>query len=795
MATYTDQQFDGNATSMDIEELMVAKAHELFAICDQENKGFITKRDMQRLQSELPLNPDQLESVFDSLDDDGNGFLTLEEFTGGFGSFIGIQKPIESQVSVDSGSNMNSSHVYETDQLGIDSADEEEHFNESMHHIGATGVFDDQSSVKELWLRLRRDEPEMLSQFEDFLTKITSEVKRTQSDYENLENVLRNKAVTHDEEVRRLYDEMENQIKAEKERILQAEKQRERQLKDELERELIEKDKQLQELLNKHGDMEKKLAYLNMMDAETKQENDRLLKEKMEIENELQDSQINLEESQTYIDQLRRQQKDEKRDRARNAFQISEGIALERESLVKQLDMLREVNKKLKDEKEESWLKFTLGERAPDTRGSNETAPGKQGEGQAAADTVDGSDSSKKGMTYSTLSRQDTQSKRSAFVKQGSILSNYFDEPSSRRMSEDIDEEDDIECDDTLIEHNTANQPQFHVVQDNGNMAPFEDRRRRNSFRRYQSLDLLPGVSASVMDDVTSSDNESGRSFSRNDRQYSSLRVPPKRNQQYSDSDSMEGSPRQRRDKKTRRSPNGYGPESDDDDYENRPVPDSPRGQPVGGSVDVSPVELPEVIPTTPERVFKVVFVGDSGVGKSSFIYRFCNDAFKDSFSATIGVDFQVKNVIVDKHLIALQLWDTAGQERFRSITKQYFRKADGVIVMYDVTSESSFTNVRNWMVSVQEGVEDNTVVMLLGNKTDLAQNDEHRVVKEKDGTKLADIYNAIFYETSAKTGDNIKECVEAISRLLREKEDQELEDALRLEEPPKGVKKKGCCS
>ncbi|XP_064627620.1 EF-hand calcium-binding domain-containing protein 4B-like isoform X5 [Lineus longissimus] len=684
MATYTDQQFDGNATSMDIEELMVAKAHELFAICDQENKGFITKRDMQRLQSELPLNPDQLESVFDSLDDDGNGFLTLEEFTGGFGSFIGIQKPIESQVSVDSGSNMNSSHVYETDQLGIDSADEEEHFNESMHHIGATGVFDDQSSVKELWLRLRRDEPEMLSQFEDFLTKITSEVKRTQSDYENLENVLRNKAVTHDEEVRRLYDEMENQIKAEKERILQAEKQRERQLKDELERELIEKDKQLQELLNKHGDMEKKLAYLNMMDAETKQENDRLLKEKMEIENELQDSQINLEESQTYIDQLRRQQKDEKRDRARNAFQISEGIALERESLVKQLDMLREVNKKLKDEKEESWLKFgnsslqqemqTLGERAPDTRGSNETAPGKQGEGQAAADTVDGSDSSKKGMTYSTLSRQDTQSKRSAFVKQGSILSNYFDEPSSR-------------------------------------------------------------------------------------------------------------------------SPNGYGPESDDDDYENRPVPDSPRGQPVGGSVDVSPVELPEVIPTTPERVFKVVFVGDSGVGKSSFIYRFCNDAFKDSFSATIGVDFQVKNVIVDKHLIALQLWDTAGQERFRSITKQYFRKADGVIVMYDVTSESSFTNVRNWMVSVQEGVEDNTVVMLLGNKTDLAQNDEHRVVKEKDGTKLADIYNAIFYETSAKTGDNIKECVEAISRLLREKEDQELEDALRLEEPPKGVKKKGCCS
>ena len=66
------------------------------------------------------------------------------------------------------------------------------------------------------------------------------------------------------------------------------------------------------------------------------------------------------------------------------------------------------------------------------------------------------------------------------------------------------------------------------------------------------------------------------------------------------------------------------------------------------------------------------------------------------------GVDFQVRNILIDNHLIALQLWDTAGQERFRSITKQYFRKADGVLVMYDVTSETSFTNVRNWMTSVQ---------------------------------------------------------------------------------------------
>uniref|UniRef100_A0A915J7T2 Ras and EF-hand domain-containing protein n=1 Tax=Romanomermis culicivorax TaxID=13658 RepID=A0A915J7T2_ROMCU len=103
-----------------------------------------------------------------------------------------------------------------------------------------------------------------------------------------------------------------------------------------------------------------------------------------------------------------------------------------------------------------------------------------------------------------------------------------------------------------------------------------------------------------------------------------------------------------------------------------------------------------------PERIFKVVCVGDSGVGKTCFLHRFCHNKFRQTFSATIGVDFQVKSLNIDGRIIALQLWDTAGQERFRSITKQYFRKADGVLLVYDVTSELSFLNMRNWMQSVK---------------------------------------------------------------------------------------------
>ncbi|ESO00029.1 hypothetical protein HELRODRAFT_83548 [Helobdella robusta] len=141
-----------------------------------------------------------------------------------------------------------------------------------------------------------------------------------------------------------------------------------------------------------------------------------------------------------------------------------------------------------------------------------------------------------------------------------------------------------------------------------------------------------------------------------------------------------------------------------------------------------------------PERVFKVVFVGDSGVGKSSFIHQFCCNAFKPAFQATIGVDFQVKNMKIDSHIIAIQVWDTAGQERFRSITKQYFRKADGVLVMYDVTNESSYRNIRNWMGSVKDGTEEGTVIMIVGNKMDLVDEGSPQVVSAKDGQRIAEV-------------------------------------------------------
>lgn len=193
-----------------------------------------------------------------------------------------------------------------------------------------------------------------------------------------------------------------------------------------------------------------------------------------------------------------------------------------------------------------------------------------------------------------------------------------------------------------------------------------------------------------------------------------------------------------------------------------------------------------------PQRIFKVVFVGDSGVGKSSFIHRFCNNQFRASFAATIGVDFQIRALTVGDSAVVLQLWDTAGQERYRSVTKQYFRKADGVVVMYDVTSERSFLNIRDWMFSVKEGVEEGTVIAIVGNKTDIVETEPDHVSKVKDGSKMAVEYDALFYETSAKSGSYINETMLGLASLLKDKEDKAMEAALKLTDTPK---KKGCCS
>uniref|UniRef100_H3CKH3 RAS and EF-hand domain containing n=1 Tax=Tetraodon nigroviridis TaxID=99883 RepID=H3CKH3_TETNG len=167
----------------------------------------------------------------------------------------------------------------------------------------------------------------------------------------------------------------------------------------------------------------------------------------------------------------------------------------------------------------------------------------------------------------------------------------------------------------------------------------------------------------------------------------------------------------------------------------------------------------------TSEKAYRIVLAGDAAVGKSSFLLRLCKNEFKVSSSATLGVDFQMKTLIVDGQPVLLQLWDTAGQERFRSIAKSYFRRADGVLLLYDVTCEKSFLNVREWVDMVEEVCPEDIPIMLVGNKCDMRQAGANSVPTSY-GEKLAMTYNTLFCETSAKDGSNT---LEAVLHLARE--------------------------
>uniref|UniRef100_A0A6I8NXY0 RAS and EF-hand domain containing n=1 Tax=Ornithorhynchus anatinus TaxID=9258 RepID=A0A6I8NXY0_ORNAN len=182
------------------------------------------------------------------------------------------------------------------------------------------------------------------------------------------------------------------------------------------------------------------------------------------------------------------------------------------------------------------------------------------------------------------------------------------------------------------------------------------------------------------------------------------------------------------------------------------------------------PEDGPPKYPSS-EKTFKIVLAGDAAVGKSSFLMRLCKNEFRGNTSATLGVDFQIKTLVVDGEPTVLQLWDTAGQERFRSIAKSYFRRADGVLLLYDVTCEKSFLHVREWVEMIEDATHESIPIMIVGNKADLREatsTQEPKHVPINCGEKLAMAYNALFCETSAKDGSNIVEAVLHLARLCK---------------------------
>ena len=150
----------------------------------------------------------------------------------------------------------------------------------------------------------------------------------------------------------------------------------------------------------------------------------------------------------------------------------------------------------------------------------------------------------------------------------------------------------------------------------------------------------------------------------------------------------------------------------------------------------------------------KILIIGESGVGKSSLLLRFTDDTFDPDQAATIGVDFKVKTLQVEGNRAKLAIWDTAGQERFRTLTPSYYRGAQGVILVYDVSSKQSFSKLETWLNELETfSTKHDIIKMLVGNKIDM----DKREVNKEEGLKFARKHHMLFIEASAKTKEGVQ--------------------------------------
>ncbi|KAI1791560.1 GTP-binding protein ypt1 [Ganoderma leucocontextum] len=174
------------------------------------------------------------------------------------------------------------------------------------------------------------------------------------------------------------------------------------------------------------------------------------------------------------------------------------------------------------------------------------------------------------------------------------------------------------------------------------------------------------------------------------------------------------------------------------------------------------------------DYLFKLLLIGDSGVGKSCLLLRFAEDSFTDSYLSTIGVDFKIRTIQLEGKTVKLQIWDTAGQERFRTIAAAYYRGAHGIIMVYDVTDGETFSNVKGWLQEIERYASEDVKKLIIGNKSDLV---EKKVVEYSVAKEFADNLSIPFIETSARDATNVEEAFNLMAKTIKDDVDSQPEE------------------
>ncbi|XP_058028748.1 ras and EF-hand domain-containing protein isoform X1 [Ahaetulla prasina] len=718
------------------------RLRSLFLACDVNGSGRIERDDFGSLCAELRVRPAEAEAIFQRLDTDRDGAITFHEFVRGF---RGVAQPQRRRSDCEELPGEESGAFGAFAGMAATAAGSavgpSQAWREFELRLGEeAGFIPRQEQVCILYQNINIVEPRLIQPYENVIKNFIREIKLQSTEMETLAIAVKRAQDKAAMQLGELEEEMEQRIQATERKVKKEEKRKTEEALNDLKRQYETEVGDLQVTIKKLKMLEEQSKHINHKEdlAVLKRRIHDLTLENQKLKKDLMEAQTNIAFLQSELDTLKSDIADQSLNSERDLDMIRE-YTEDRDSLERQIAILQSANRKLHDSND--GLRSALENSWSIYNRSlrlTNISPG---------NTVSRS-SPKCGRGHSPQNPQYDRLSHSSYVDE---------EYDSLALCDPMQR---INCEVDSLPESCFDSGLSTLRDSNEYDSEVESKHQRTSERTQCLQESFPG-------DASDTD------------------VPEIRDEEIYSPDDVNTALYWKPNQSVNRSSSGA----------------SARKHIPAFSPQVDSIHSNSRYPSS-EKAYKIVLAGDAAVGKSSFLMRLCKNEFRGNTSATLGVDFQMKRLIVDGEPTVLQLWDTAGQERFRSIAKSYFRRADGVLLLYDVTCEKSFLNVREWVDMIADATHENIPIMMVGNKSDLretASEEGLTCVPLNYGEKLAMAYSALFCETSAKDGSNIVEAVLHLAREVRKRSDSKDDDKTVTKLAGTTLKKssltKNCCS